>query len=497
MSGCTVNIKWGKQKFEKVEVNTNDPPEVFMAQIFALSGVPPERQKIMAKGKTLKEGDSWSGFPVKSGTTWMLMGSADALPAAPVQQTKFIEDQPEGASLMTDLPAGLSNLGNTCYMNATVQCLKNVPELQDGLNSFEGKLNVGSVLTNPSEAITASLRDLYKMMDKATTGFPPFIFLQVLHSAFPHFAEKGEGGVFQQQDANECWTQIVRMLQQKLPSRKSNTEATSAGAVSSGSLIDQCFGINYKSTMKCDESEDEPETESTERVYQLSCHITQDVKYLHTGLRNRLKETITKASPTLNRDASYTKTNLIDRLPSYLTVQFVRFYYKEKEKINAKVLKEVQFPMVLDTYELCSPDLQKKLLPMRNKFKDKEDKDAERKAAAKKAKEDDPNKMDVDTPSENSNSETLPFEFADDPNSNNSGYYELTAVLTHKGRSSSSGHYVAWVRHKGDQWLMYDDDNVHPMTQADVLKLNGGGDWHTAYVLLYGPKKLVVEKDDK
>jgi len=33
-----------------------------------------------------------------------------------------------------------------------------------------------------------------------------------------------------------------------------------------------------------------------------------------------------------------------------------------------------------------------------------------------------------------------------DSGSNNSGYYELQAVLTHKGRSSSSGHYVAWVR---------------------------------------------------
>ena len=33
-----------------------------------------------------------------------------------------------------------------------------------------------------------------------------------------------------------------------------------------------------------------------------------------------------------------------------------------------------------------------------------------------------------------------------DPGSNNSGFYELQAVLTHKGRSSSSGHYVAWVR---------------------------------------------------
>ena len=31
--------------------------------------------------------------------------------------------------------------------------------------------------------------------------------------------------------------------------------------------------------MKCDESEDEPETESTERVYQLSCHITQGIMF--------------------------------------------------------------------------------------------------------------------------------------------------------------------------------------------------------------------------
>ena len=33
-----------------------------------------------------------------------------------------------------------------------------------------------------------------------------------------------------------------------------------------------------------------------------------------------------------------------------------------------------------------------------------------------------------------------------DVGSNNSGFYQLNAVLTHKGRSSSSGHYVAWVR---------------------------------------------------
>jgi hypothetical protein len=29
----------------------------------------------------------------------------------------------------------------------------------------------------------------------------------------------------------------------------------------------------------------------------------------------------------------------INRLPGYLAIQFVRFYYKEKESINAKILK--------------------------------------------------------------------------------------------------------------------------------------------------------------
>ncbi len=34
---------------------------------------------------------------------------------------------------------------------------------------------------------------------------------------------------------------------------------------------------------------------------------------------------------------------------------------------------------------------------------------------------------------------------------------------------------------------------MYPVTEDDVLKLSGGGDWHCAYVLLYGPSRLYEE----
>lgn len=59
----------------------------------------------------------------------------------------------------------------------------------------------------------------------------------------------------------------------------------------------------------------------------------------------------------------------ISRLPAYLTVNFVRFQYKGKEGINAKILKDIKFPIDFDAFELCSKTLQEKLTPMRLKFK--------------------------------------------------------------------------------------------------------------------------------
>lgn len=152
-----------------------------------------------------------------------MMGSREEdVPTEPTARPCFIEDMNESElATALQLPAGLTNLGNTCYLNATVQCLKTVPELCESMKKYDG--NIGSVLggiANPAQSITAALRDLYDSMDKDAT-IPPVVLVQMLHMAFPRFAEKSDHGGFQQQDANECWTELVRMLQQKLPAKVS------------------------------------------------------------------------------------------------------------------------------------------------------------------------------------------------------------------------------------------------------------------------------------
>ncbi|UJR16337.1 hypothetical protein I4U23_003243 [Adineta vaga] len=488
MSTVKINVKWNKDVFKDIEVDTSLPPAVLKAQLFSITNVPSERQKIMVKGQTIGD-ETWGKVTLTNGLTLLMMGSADPIPEIPTEKVKFLEDMTE-AQLARHMqyPGGLKNLGNTCYMNATLQCLKSVSELRDAVKQFV-PANVshsgqGAMMIDGSQMVTNALKTTYQQLDVTSEAFMPLTFLATIHREFPRFAEKDDHGHLMQQDANEFWVQLMQILQMNIPGKKLNNEIAS-NSIADKSLIDQYFGINTQAIMKCNEAPEETPTVSEERLLQLSCFISQDVKYLLTGLKNRLEEHITKHSSTLNRDAIFTKSTHISRLPAYLTIQFVRFFYKEKEKVNAKILKDVQYSMVLDVFDLCTPELQKRLIPIREKIKAAEDAKLDRERAKK-----------LGEPfTEPKNLTRLPTSFPDDTGSNNSGFYQLNAVLTHKGRSSSSGHYVAWVRRSQTEWVMFDDENVTPVTEEDVLKLSGGGDWHTAYLLIYGPR--TIEYEDK
>lgn len=61
----SVKVKWGKELYKDVEVNTDDDPLLFKAQLFALTGVQPERQKVMLKGAVLKDND-WGNMKMEN-----------------------------------------------------------------------------------------------------------------------------------------------------------------------------------------------------------------------------------------------------------------------------------------------------------------------------------------------------------------------------------------------------------------------------------------------
>ena len=128
------------------------------------------------------------------------MGSKEEdVPSEPAEKPKFVEDMTETElSTALDLPAGLTNLGNTCYLNATVQCLKTVPELRDALKNYTGSLTATGSNFSSAQSITAALRDLYEGMDNGTS-LPPVVLVQMMHLAFPRFDEKSKHGGYQQQ----------------------------------------------------------------------------------------------------------------------------------------------------------------------------------------------------------------------------------------------------------------------------------------------------------
>ena len=57
--------------------------------------------------------------------------------------------------------------------------------------------------------VVSAIRDLYGMMDKTASSIPPIIMLNVLHLAFPQFAEKNDNGEFSQQVRCLCVIQCL------------------------------------------------------------------------------------------------------------------------------------------------------------------------------------------------------------------------------------------------------------------------------------------------
>jgi len=80
----------------------------------------------------------------------MLIGTKEEdIATEPAKKPLFMEDMSEAelASAM-DMPGGLENLGNTGYINTSVQCWKNEPELKNSIVDFTRYVHVSLINCN-------------------------------------------------------------------------------------------------------------------------------------------------------------------------------------------------------------------------------------------------------------------------------------------------------------------------------------------------------------
>lgn len=193
---------------------------------------------------------------------------------------------------------------------------------------------------------------------------------------------------------------------------------------------------------------------------------------MQNGIQDSLKQDIEKHSATLDRTAQYQKISKVSRLPQYLVVHFIRFFWKPSERVRAKILRKVKFPLDWDATDLCTPELQSKYSKVKAKLREVDDAKLEQERERKKRKTNEDlndesaekpsasTSMDVDTGSSEKVdwSQYVDEDLKNDIGANVTGQYELCSVLTHVGRSADSGNYIVYQCYR-----FY----VHPV--ADIL----------------------------
>ncbi|CAM9711462.1 unnamed protein product [Lampetra planeri] len=604
-----VRVKWGRQLHCVTELDSSRPPLAFKSRLFSLTGVRPERQRVVLLGTQLK------------GVTVLLVGTTDELPLVPPDRPLFAEDVSRGGHLPSAVrpgsdpntnaplsphrladnapgehtaahqlapPVGLLNLGRSCYLSAVVQCLGSIPELRAALAGFtERRTERGG--TEAAGAFTAALRDLFDSMARATVSMdtsssssssssrlaqelhrmmtrgdargpyaaladsddpadavhprspaegrptptlPPVALWKALHRAAPDFARTGHDGLHLQQvpvglcasDVAECWTRVLRLLRETLQVEDPAWADPEVWVDGDGKLnfVEQFFGVksvpfttldrdlgrtqhsleNGKSR-ESGETRGNGETAETQRKRE-----TQGNKEVpENGTTHEVKETTRKGVSHHNgetQETGETRVSLIElrcatsdsgsaldfsarlalagvvRLPAYLGVHVSRPPGDDAD------LQEAAFPLRLDALQLCGPALRERLGPGRRRLQEME---------CRRRK---PGEQDSSWGSTASNDDDEDYDgsecsFDDDVGSNNSGCYDLRAVVSWtrpRWEEDGGGHYVSWLHWDAGHWWKCDDEIVTRVTSEEVLSLHagrGGGGGDAACLLLYGP----------
>lgn len=474
----TISIK-NAGKIHEIDINNDTTGSEFKQRIQEVTQIPVARQKILVKGGKLSDDTKISSLKINLKTPIMVLGTPDKdLPTKKPAQQVFLEDLNENQLVkVSPDPSGLINLGNTCYLNSSLQAIYAIKDISEKVEKYSDSLS----------ALVASLKSIFSAMAKKQTKVNPALFLMQFRKMFPQFAEQ-ERGFYKQQDAEEAFSQLLNAL------------GSTIG-------IDDYLRVDFKVVTKCLALPEEGSKIDSESSNKLNCHIDIKTNFLRDGILNSLKDTVEKFNDELQSNTEYEATKTITRLPKYLTVHFVRFFWRRDTQKKSKILRKVQFPFELDVAEMLDESIKSEKVAVRDLLRKLEKDHTELIRDFKKSKRD-----PALTPQEQQEEKELKLasirsKFADDfsdvlpegyslelTKENPSSVYELLTVITHQGSSADSGHYQAFVRNEndleGDEWWKFNDDKVSVVNKERIEQLAGGGESDSALILVYKAKGL-------
>lgn len=471
-------------KVYSIDVSDSDSITQFKHRIQEATLIPVLRQKLLCKLPPLDDSAPCAPILAKVKQPIALLGSPAPIDPAPIPKPLFSEDlTPDQVAVSALVPLGLANLGNTCYLNATLQALFAVENVRLAvLNTTES--SPADSAPQSDTLICKSLKAVFSQMNLRVPAVSPAFFLTVFHNVFPQFAERSPQGGLKQQDAEEALTQIVALL-----SRHYN--------------LNDLFRIDFHSQQKCITNESEPEQEATDHSTKLNCHISIKTNFLRDGILAGLSEEIEKYLDSLGANATYKVSRTLMRLPKYLTVQFVRFYWKRDTNKNSKILRRVQFPFELDVADMLHLSIKAEKTGARDAIRAVEKESMERIRDYKKSQKLQPSMSPVEQQQMHEAAlESMRDKFRADvaralphitdlpaATENPLLVYHLCLVITHAGALADSGHYQAYVRDnddiEGNKWWCFNDDKVVAASREKIEQLAGGGESDSALILVY------------
>ncbi|GMI16117.1 hypothetical protein TrLO_g4847 [Triparma laevis f. longispina] len=341
---------------------------------------------------------------------------------------------PPLSQIKKSIGPGLRNLGNTCFLNSTLQCLAYSPVFSQCLLLPPSSNNSGNV--KPASRITLILQNLLKTIhmsasNKHTTACNPSPLVSRLRELSKNFKPH------RQEDAHEFLIALLSHLQEAelkacgIDSRKSGwRDRMGLKRLDETSLVHRMFGGYLRSQILCTRCGFKSNT------YDPFLDLALDISSkLITSLKTALSHHT--STETLDSDNKYKcsgcnhqvcakKQLTIFRPPLTLIVQLKRFRYSPfgfSRGGGSKISKKIQYSSTLK-------------LPLSDKRK---------------------------------------------------CVYNLSSVLVHVGTSSSSGHYYSYVKSVGGKWFEMNDEYVRPCGEEQVLNVRD------AYLLFYTRQEVKLD----